>query len=262
MEKFQMEETREIIEKNGVTFKDLFIVFKRLWLLLLAVIMICSAGLTLLSEKKTAQTHVAYATLVVDASSADLRSSLADTYIFLLSENIFNSDVSSRTLKDSEYRPPNDSGYFKYVSDEERPFVVHDGYVSAYAQDGIPFITISYTSVHSQYVAQITLKQIILSLQNVAKMMSEDGKYVFELEKGRISQLGGSDNISSYSPPKNTQKATFIGILLGLIVDAAILLLVYKLDDTIKTKDELERITGVTFIAYIEDIEDERGGKR
>lgn len=255
-----MEETREVVEKNGVTFKDLFIVFKRLWLLLLAVIMICGASLTLLSEKKTVQTHVASATLVVDASSAELRSSLAGTYIFLLSENVFNSDVRYRTLKDSEYRPVSDTGYFKYVTDDEKPFVIHDGYVSAYAQEGIPFITISYTSSHSQLVAKTTLKQIILSLQNVAKMMTEDGKYVFELERGRISQLG--DNISTWSPPKNTQRATLIGIILGLLIDVAILLLVYKLDDTIKTKEELERITGVTFIAYIEDIEDERGGKR
>ena len=37
-------------------------------------------------------------------------------------------------------------------------------------------------------------------------------------------------------------------------MSAALVLIIYKLDDTIKSKEELERLTGVMFITYIEDI--------
>jgi capsular polysaccharide biosynthesis protein len=49
-------------------------------------------------------------------------------------------------------------------------------------------------------------------------------------------------------------------VVLGMLISAALVLLIYKVDDTIKSKEELERLTGAMFITYIEDIGDIKGG--
>ena len=62
--------------------------------------------------------------------------------------------------------------------------------------------------------------------------------------------------------PYSNSRTFIIGIFFGLILSAVIVLLVYKLDDTVKTKEELERLTGALFLSYVEDIKDEKGGAR
>lgn len=251
-----MEEKRELVEKSGVTFKELFIVFKRLWVVMLAVVVIVAAGMTFIANKKTAQTYCASVELRVRANNPDTASDLAEQFMSLINVRDFVDDVyKGGSLETTS------SGKNVYVSREYRKYVVFEGSgrISAYASDNTVYFTVTYTSTHSETVAKWTLQQIVYSLDNVANMSDHDG-YVSPYLAGKLVYEGRA--IGTWTPEKNTSRQTLIGVVLGVLLDALIVFLVYKLDDTIKTKEELERITGALFITYIEDIEEEKGGHR
>ena len=256
-----MEEKRELAEKGGVTFKDLFIVFKRLWRILLAVLIIVTAGMTFLGSKKQVQTYSASATLVVKANTQSYASELTETYITLLHEGVLASDVYKCNSDRSTGVWEED---FKYVAEEEKHLVIFEGLGKIYAtaSEGLPFITVSYNSTHSRQVAEKTLEQIIYSLQNVSKMRNSSDELIMPYGAGNVEKLGSMESMNSWVVPKNTKRFTLIGLLMGILIDIVIVFLVYKLDDTVKTKEELERLTGALFITYVEDIEDDKGGRR
>lgn len=251
-----MEEKRELVEKSGVTFKELFIVFRRLWVVMLAVVVIVASGITFIANKRTAQTYCASVQLRVRANNPDTASDLAGQFISLINVRDFSDDVNkgskAETVSTDEYN---------YVSEEFRQYVIFEGSwrVNAYAEDNTVYFTVSYTSTYNETVARYTLQQIVYSLDNVANLSDDDG-YVSPYLAGKLVYQGRS--IYTWTPEKNTKRQTLIGVILGIVLDAVIVFLVYKLDDTIKTKEELERITGALFITYIEDIEEEKGGLR
>ena len=59
------------------------------------------------------------------------------------------------------------------------------------------------------------------------------------------------------SADMSTKKVVFIAVLIGVVLGVAVVLIKYLLDNTVKDKATLERITGSNVIAYIEDV---RGG--
>lgn len=54
----------------------------------------------------------------------------------------------------------------------------------------------------------------------------------------------------------NLKRTTYVVIafILGLVIAVGIVLIRYFMDDTIKNKEELERISGVKMLAYLEKI--------
>ena len=51
-----------------------------------------------------------------------------------------------------------------------------------------------------------------------------------------------------------TAKVVLIALILGFVLSLAAAYLMYLADNTIKSKEQLEKITGANVIAYIEDI--------
>lgn len=254
-----MEEKRELVEKSGVTFKELFIVFKRLWVVMLAVVVIVTAGITFIANKKTAQTYCASVQLRVRANNPDTASDLAEQFMSLINVRDFTDDVSNGRRADTTGSDGN-----VYVSEEIFDDYVKfegSGRISAYASDNTVYFNVTYTSTYNETVARYTLQQIVYSLNNVANMSDDDG-FVSPYLAGKLVYEQGISKISTWTPEKNTKRQTLIGVILGVLLDALIVFLVYKFDDTVKTKEELERITGALFITYIEDIEEEKGGHR
>ena len=93
-------------------------------------------------------------------------------------------------------------------------------------------------------------------------MRNSSDELIMPYGAGNVEKLGSMESMNSWVVPKNTKRFTLIGFLAGILIDIVIVFLVYKLDDTVKTKEELERLTGALFITYVEDIEDDKGGRR
>lgn len=62
------------------------------------------------------------------------------------------------------------------------------------------------------------------------------------------------DNVPKTSESNGFVKYVLLGIIGGLVVGAAIAFLIYLFDSTVSSKSELERLTGVTVVAYIDDV--------
>ncbi len=252
-------EQKETPEKGGIAFRELFIVFKRLWIILLAIVAACVAFVTWDDDRKHADySYSSNATLIVNVPNTSNAETLVETFTELVRSSVVAKDVNTKSIE-KEYG--NEDGRYHYVSAEEYVNVnYYAGYISVSYQEGLPFIYISFTTVTPGAVANTTLKQIIYSLQNVANMGNGLGGNQFENLAGKIAIF--EEPCAPYSIPYTNSMTPIIGIALGLIISAVIVLLVYKFDDTIKTKEELERLTGALFITYIEDISEEKGGAR
>ena len=92
----------------------------------------------------------------------------------------------------------------------------------------------------------------------------EAAKYVLQTEglngnEGLITADGVDfkpiDNVPTESSSNGFVKFVLIGLLGGLVIGFAIAFLVYILDNTVSDKSELERLTGATVIAYIDEVE-------
>ena len=62
------------------------------------------------------------------------------------------------------------------------------------------------------------------------------------------------DNEPSTSVSNRFAKCILLGLVGGLVLGFAIAFLIYLFDNTVDSKTELERLTGTTVIAYIEDV--------
>ena len=56
------------------------------------------------------------------------------------------------------------------------------------------------------------------------------------------------------SADMSTKKVILIAVLIGVVLAVAVVLIKYLLDNTVKDRETLERITGSNVIAYIEDV--------
>ncbi len=250
-------EQRETPERGGIAFRELFIVFKRLWIILLAIVAGCVALVTWMDDRKNADySYRSDAKLIVNVPNTNSAESLIETYCELVNSSVVAKDVTSKSLQ-TKYG--NEDGRYTYVSQEDYAYVnYYGGYVSVWSQEGLPFIYISFTTTIPGKVASTTLTQVINSLKNTANMGNGMGGNQFENLAGKLEVF--EEPCNAYAIPYSNSSVPIIGVALGLIISAVIVLLVYKFDDTVKTKEELERLTGALFITYIEDISEEKGG--
>lgn len=126
--------------------------------------------------------------------------------------------------------------------------VVDTGEIEVYA------FTISYTDAdkeQAEIIAKIYVEAFKAELDTDAGVSG--GKY-FEDVKIYINSIGASGVKSDVSKVK----ITIIGFLVGVVIAAVAVYVIGLLDNTVKTKDEVESITGGNVLSYIEY----EGGKR
>lgn len=83
-------------------------------------------------------------------------------------------------------------------------------------------------------------------------------KAVGEELKGRLTadevDVVSIDNVPSTSSSNGFAKFVLLGVLGGLVIGIAVAFLFYLFDNTVSSKAELERLTGATVVAYIDDV--------
>lgn len=99
-------------------------------------------------------------------------------------------------------------------------------------------ITVTYSDPY-------TAKKIVDALGNVSalKMVS-----ILEMEKANIVEMG---NIPLEPISPNTLKNGIIGGIIGGFIIVAVYLLIYFLDDTIKSNEDIEKYLGLTILGSI-----------
>lgn len=96
------------------------------------------------------------------------------------------------------------------------------------------------------------------------KIASEKLNYLFEITKKELPEGMKASNVSLIPTSKdynltvtsNFYDNVLIGGAIGLVISVAIALVVYVLDNTVKDKSEIEELTGISVIAYIDKHED------
>ncbi len=69
-----------------------------------------------------------------------------------------------------------------------------------------------------------------------------------------LFDLAGQSSGVSVSTNAATKKTVVIAFVLGLVVSLAVVYIIYLIDNTVKSKEQLETLSGANVIAYIEDI--------
>ena len=167
---------------------------------------------------------------------------------FMSSENGQQSELDKCN---SNYDPSRTSDYFDSFVKKENvgvSAVVDTGEIEVYA------FTISYTDAdkeQAEIIAKIYVEAFKAELDTDAGVSG--GKY-FEDVKIYINSIGASGVKSDVSKVK----ITIIGFLVGVVIAAVAVYVIGLLDNTVKTKDEVESITGGNVLSYIEY----EGGKR
>ncbi|MBO4963080.1 MAG: hypothetical protein J6C97_04810 [Clostridia bacterium] len=278
-------EKKEILDQSGVTFKGLFLVFKMIWYWLLAIIIICGASVTLLdmnankARKYVCSSSVRMVLKDVPYSSLETTYQRLQAYLALpeLRSDVSGTDSSGKIvghwIENNADKNGVDNVDFEYVDQKyyDQGLVnIYGGstYISASSTEFFTIVFSSYSLTPQQ--VKVTAYQIAKSLINVlgARWIQADdqsinsasinlvGKVAISVEQNLDDPSGLPARVLAYKPTK----APVIGIVLGMLISAALVLLIYKVDDTIKSKEELERLTGTMFITYIEDIGDIKGG--
>lgn len=257
-------EQKELTEKSGIAFKELFIVFKRLWILLLALVFACAAFFSWNDKRSHAPyTYTAKTTLQLDINNTNNAEGYISAIQDIMKLSLFARDVNEKIMT-TLYE---DDDRYKYVEQEkyDRGLVnFYNGYYWISANENSIMFEIYYATTTSKEHAKATLNQIVFSIMNFTNMEDGEGGYqlknladIIEWPEEKIYQ-NQSVSVTAY----NNSRAFIIGIFFGLILSAVIVLFVYKLDDTVKTKEELERLTGALFLTYVEDIKEDKGGAR
>lgn len=101
------------------------------------------------------------------------------------------------------------------------------------------------------------------------QLAAEISNAVAEVTKGRIADVMGTDEpntveeavVPTAPSSPNVKKNVMLGGLLGAVLAAGVILMLYMLDDTIKNEDDVKRYLDANTLAAI-PLEKKRGGKK
>ena len=112
-----------------------------------------------------------------------------------------------------------------------------------YSKDSL-IITISYTAETSEAAEK--------KLHAYINAVNEESNKKTPIENVRIISFEELQNDYIVSESKGGVRYVVIGFLAGLVLGISIALIRYLLDNKLKDKDELEEITGVSLLSYID----------
>ncbi len=244
------ENIQQMNESSGISFAELWLIFKRFFLqiVIITVFFTLVAGVFFKLAIKT--DYTASAKIIVNPANLDLGSSsgayeernkveLAKEMLPTISELVTNTNaVTDRVNENSQ----NLANLDKNVKSSSIKF--------SYAEDSVIF-TISYTTETSATAAVVTVKEIARVLvDEVSSVKNENGLYVYFF-------ANALDCIQYPERASSSNKwftYTLIVAILAVVLSYVLFLLLSIFDDTIKSKSEIERISGFNLIAFIEDI--------
>lgn len=237
------------VQSKSFSLNELLIMFRKFWLSFVIIIVACTivGGVSSLILAKPTYTAKASIILQYETSSetvGDMRNAayygqqLVPTISDLLNSNSVYLDVKNSNKEHVE------TNYRKNLK------------VSSSSDSLV--LTISYSTKSGKIYAVETINQVLDSLQNIVNSKDGEGKPRYKLLCGNIAVLDQpsfeNDVYNGVSVSNNKIVYVLVGFALGLIIAVVYLVVRFLIDNTIRTRQELESITGFKAIALIEDI--------
>ena len=127
-------------------------------------------------------------------------------------------------------------------------YASHSGYVSAgnigITDGGGMILSISYSD-YDEIVARDKLDAYIKAIKEEINNVGLPGD---------AKKVEAIDNVPTTYSSNGFAKFVLLGLLGGLVLGFAMAFLFYILDNTVSSKSELERLTGATVVAFIDDV--------
>ena len=251
----------------GITLGDLWRVFaKYFWrILIIAVVLtLIEAGVTkaLIKTQYSATASIIMNPGLMDASviDADAQNSATSTtnystlnanynyysYSIRFLPSIAKFIKTSQKIKDDVKAKAADQATYPDVEALKGSITV------AYNEDELQ-IFVTYTTTTSAAAAKATIKAIVDSVCEKSKTQ-ENGQYIYLW----ANTLHVDDLPRGASSTNNWWLYTLIAFVLFMVLAYLYYLIVTLTDDTIKSKREIEEISGFNVMAYVEDIDKEK----
>lgn len=272
----------KIIEENGGNFiRDVLLVLKRYIVLLLAVIFVFTAGGVVYSylrkpnytygiklsfqastEEGTAVTYNinamrAYIDTIVDFCDEGVVVDRADFYYMkfidykkekqgenLTTQKMLDSFISELTQEGGEF-----SQYKPDTEKESRYKKENINVSTVVVENATQFVfSVEYTEKNAMVTEEMATILAVAYAHEISLKEDDSAKYFSGLEIS-LKNLGPTSSGPVIDMGK--KKIVMIAVVIGVIVALGAVYLVNVLDNTVKEKSELERITGTTVIAMI-----------
>lgn len=156
--------------------------------------------------------------------------------------NKYMSSVPGMVLTPLFISKANDIYRSKYGNDGQYIYAYSIGFEQS---DGMIF-SVSYTD-GDEIIAERKLDAFIEAVQ----VLFETGEVNITADEVSFEPI---DNTPSTTSSNSSSRYILIGLLGGIVGGVLLALLLYLLDNTVNSKTELERLTGATVVAYIDDI--------
>lgn len=106
----------------------------------------------------------------------------------------------------------------------------------------------------------VTYPDAFMAKAIVDKLASISADYIAEIMHTDVPSIVAQGEVPELPSGPNVKKNTAIGGVLGVLVAAAIVIIIYMMDDTIKDSDDVEKYLGLSTLGMI-PIDSEAGGK-
>lgn len=266
------ENLQMVEENNGITLKDLLFILKRNVILITIVTVVITIIGIIYGFGFKSYTYATNVTFMVRTNNQSTTSSIySDTsqalrMVNTIKEFIMDDLVLEQTAKELTPFATSDEKYESSVKA-----------IKSSLKNGI-----SFSNSEDSLIVKVTMKSTIYQLENSDNVFVVDAANTLITEAQRISKLYATDengnyetgntgdkqykyqyianNIQElswakeYSASRGATLVVAICFIVGFVLGYLTALIRYLLDDTLKTKEELEQITGVPVLAKIEPI--------
>lgn len=267
-EKFNQEKA-----EKGISLIDLWIVFKKYWLQLIVFTVIAAVAAGILANSLVATTYTAsirlvinpnnvYKTIATNASQQRVANEFGLSVYPSLKDFLTTTDVVSKIVREEAKEDPE-----KYANVDTN---VRKGNIACTQVEDSLMFTISYTTSTSDKNARATVKAISDALIEISQLDPKGNEVDPDAEKLQyLYPFGGMlyhDTKLESDISSSSNKPWEIYPILAFVIVFVLLYLYFLLinifDDSVKSKTEIEEITGFNVIAFIEDITERKKKKK
>ncbi len=254
MEERLQTENAVVTEKSGVDFITVLNVLRRFWILLVVTTILGLAAGVVYARVKDKPVYTATKSVMFVVNVTELNVSTGSSGSTVAN----NATLAKRYLPDLAVYLT--SGLFISRADAayKGTYGENSGDISAkkvsvsYSANNLIF-SISYSDSESS-IAKNKLDAVITSSNETIQGADEEGSTIQGLIVGEDIELKPAQNYATVSVSTKTARIIVISTVLGLFIGAAIAAIIYLTDNTVRSGDELENLTGSSVIAYIEDV--------
>lgn len=240
----------EIIQENvneekGISLNE---IMQLLWrnIILIAIITVIATACGVGYAMRIKPTYTATRSLIVKAYNEDSSSSSSNSY-----NDITVATKELPTIAEFFKKPAVlKSALEKYGTGGNGGKILSNNLSVSY-DTTTRFLTVSYTDGNEEVAVEM-VKCIVQAGTEVVEEKNVDGtaKY-FNVS---VELMTADDNEATVKVNLSRSKYIVIGFLLGLVLAVAIVFIKYFMDDTVRSKEELENISGVKMLAYLDRI--------